>query len=87
VQAGSLICGGYFLAWLALQDKIYSTYILMGIFFAMVGLGSGTLYTAAVSPNIENFEPVHRGKVFIVNSNTSKLLEGSWSVGITIWIE
>ncbi|KAL0482082.1 hypothetical protein AKO1_015543 [Acrasis kona] len=63
VVASILITLGYTLTYLSLTKVIYSTYILISIYFIIVGIGASAVQTAMMSTNVKNFEQSSRGKI------------------------
>lgn len=62
ILSGILLFSGYFGLYLGLKKIIPSSYLLLSLFSALIGVGSGASFTSAVTPNIHNF-PAHSGKV------------------------
>jgi MFS family permease len=63
VIASLMLFGGYFLAYCSIMKWFQTNYILMGIFFILVGNGSASSYLTAMQTNIRNFSQIGRGRV------------------------
>ncbi|ELR21222.1 transporter, major facilitator subfamily protein [Acanthamoeba castellanii str. Neff] len=62
--AGTMVCGGYFCAWIVVAGHIDAGYWwLMAIFYLIIGQGNWGLYLATLTVNMRNFDKEDRGKV------------------------
>ena len=61
--AALMLFGGYFGAYLAIDGLLPNSYILMGLFFFLLGNGSSASYTAALTTNLGNYSQKYRGVV------------------------
>jgi MFS family permease len=63
VLASVMLFGGYILIYFSAKHIIPSNYIIMGLYFMLMGNGTSASYTAALSTNIQNFGQQSRGLV------------------------
>ena len=68
ILSGMLVFIGYFCAFASISGWFPSNYLLVGLFFALMGNGSSGAQTTAVSTNIKNYSSNHRGVIVGLNS-------------------
>ncbi|EDQ86006.1 uncharacterized protein MONBRDRAFT_38621 [Monosiga brevicollis MX1] len=54
---------GYFLMFLAAQERIIHTWIAVGFYAFIMGQGSGWMYCVALNTSVQNFPARNRGKI------------------------
>lgn len=78
---------GYFLVWLSVQKWIWSSFIMLSIYHALIGHGSIAAYTSALKTSVKNWDLKHRGKVSDFKGWRLKVGGDCRTCSVDVWFE